>query len=480
MARFGSVSPVLGRRRLLGQMGLVALGATVLAACAPAAPTPTPAPAKPAEKPAEKPAQQPVPTPTPAAQAAPAGAKQVAISMWFHDQLYVKFWKNRADEFEKMNPSIKFTWDIIQIPYAQIMDKYIGAITAGQGAPDIIGVENNHMPRLLKEDRVTQAMVNLRPLMQRDGIDEKKYKRLELYSWKGGIYGLESGLSHCVYYYRQDIFEKVGIQPPFGTYEDFINAGKKLKQAGHFLMPIDTSNGMSNWQVHALQAGGQFFDATGKVVINSEGNAKCLRLMKRLLDEGVARPFSTGFWGADLMAAYKDGSVAGIPMADWYSDYIIKENLKEQSGKWRITYMPRYEPGGARTSAVGGTGHGISKQSKNQDIVWELLKYGYLTKENQVKRYLEIHYFPNMVDAWDDPRIVNATDEFFGGQNVGKIFAELAPEVPVFYTSPWRPEAAQKFSTEAWVPVLTGKKSVEQGLKDAEDALLKIIQAAGG
>jgi ABC-type glycerol-3-phosphate transport system substrate-binding protein len=412
------------------------------------------------------------------AQASTTSPSQVSISMWFHDQLYVKFWQNRAKEFEQKHNNIKFSWDIIQIPNSQLADKFIGTVTAGQGAPDIIGVENGWFPRLLKQDRVTQAMVDLKPLMVRDGYDPSKYKRLELYSWKERIYGLESGLSECVYYYRKDIFDAAGIQPPFDTYEDFITAGKKLKQAGHFMLPVDTSNGMANWQTHALQAGGQLFDRDGNVVINSPGNAQCLTLMKRCLDEGVGKSMSQGFWGADLIAAYKDGTVAGVPMADWYSDYVLKENLKEQAGKWRIAYLPRYEKNGARTSATGGTGHGITVQSKIRDLVWELLSYGYLTKENQVKRYLEIHYFPNLVDAWTDPRITGATDDYFGGQEVGKLFAEIAPEIPVFYTGPWRPEATQKLATEAWVPVLTGKKTVEKGLKDAQDETLKIINAS--
>ena len=122
---------------------------------------------------------------------------------------------------------------------------------------------------------------------------------------------------------------------------------------------------------------------------------------------------------------------------------------------------------------------GVTKQSKHPEIAWEILKYTYMTKENQVKRYLEIHYFPTMLDALEDPRIVEAEDPFCGGQKVGAVFAKVASEVPIYYAGPYKAEALQILDKDVITPVMAGEKKPEDALKDATEKL-RDTMATGG
>jgi hypothetical protein len=61
-----------------------------------------------------------------------------------------------------------------------------------------------------------------------------------------------------------------------------------------------------------------------------------------------------------------------------------------------------------------------------------------MTKENQLKRFEEINYFPHMIEAFEDPRIIDRPDDYYGGQEIGEIFAALADSVPIWYQSQFR------------------------------------------
>jgi ABC-type glycerol-3-phosphate transport system substrate-binding protein len=442
----------LTRRDFL-RMGALTAASAALAGCA-----------KPA--PQEGPAEEPTVEPT----AVPAGPESVKITMWFHDFLYVQFFTDRSAEYAEMHPEYEFEFDIVQIP--EIADKFIGTLVAGTGAPDLVGIEQGWMPRLFKGGLAERGMYDLNPWMELEGAGFKdKFLRWELYSYAGKTYGVESALCPCVYYYNKEIFDQVGIDPnTFETYDDFIDAGQVLKkETGSYMLPIDTAGG-GYGLLFMLQNDGNLFDDKGEVILDSSQNIEVLQFYYDLAYKNEAGWATSEFWGASMSAAYLDGTVAGVIGPDWYADYVMKEPLEEMAGKWRAAIMPVYKPGGRRTSVWGGTGMGVTKQSGHPDITWEILKYTYMTKENQVKRYLEIHYFPTMLDALEDPRIVEAEDPFFGDQLVGAVFAEVAPEVPVYYSSPYKAEALQ-FLNEAFVPVMAGEQKPEDALKDAADRL---------
>jgi hypothetical protein len=54
-----------------------------------------------------------------------------------------------------------------------------------------------------------------------------------------------------------------------------------------------------------------------------------------------------------------------------------------------------------------------------------------------------------------DPRLHKA-DEYFNGQDLGAVFAEVGPQVPAQYQSPFRAELNSKL-TPVWQDIYDGK-----------------------
>lgn len=398
-------------------------------------------------------------------------ATDVTISMWTHDNLYVKFFLARAKEWQKQYPQYNFSYNFLQVPYADLFTKVLANIAAGSGAPDLVGIEIGAFSRFMKGDIATKGLVDLTPLI---GSERQKFVegRWTPYMNKGRIYGVESALCPVGMYYRDDLFQAAGLKAPINTYDDLLAAGRIMAKQGKYILLVpktDTGLFLELFQ----QAGGSIFDASGKLTLD---DPRAVRTLEFLVNGAKDKLFWTppDVYGAPAIAALKQGKAACVIMPDWYAGYYLKPDLKEQKGKWRLQTMPAWNAGGLRVSTLGGTGFAITKQSKHPELAWSLLHYTYMTEKNQVKRFQEIDYFPTMSEAFHDPGVVNLPDAYFGGQKIGGVFASVAAQVPLQYQSPFWSEATTQLGNE-YTNAMLGKKTAAKAIKDATTAIAKIM-----
>ena len=98
--------------------------------------------------------------------------------------------------------------------------------------------------------------------------------------------------------YRKDFFTEVGYENGCETYDDLLDAGTKLKEAGlpplGFTVSQTGPNDSSSWCYSVLWShGGAEVDESGKVAINSDSTRKALEYMVKLAE--VSTPNITGF-----------------------------------------------------------------------------------------------------------------------------------------------------------------------------------------
>jgi len=388
--------------------------------------------------------------------------EKITISMWTHDNLYVEFFTRRGKEWATKHPEYKFKFDFVRIPYEQLWPKVLTTLAAGAGAPDLVGIEISAFSRFMKHNIAETALVDLTPLI---GEEKDKFLRWEPYTFKGKIYGVESAFCPVVYYYRKDIFDNAGIKTPIESWDDFVRVGQKLSAQGKYMAAVAT-NDVTHFMELFMQQEGLLFDEEGNLCLDDPRAVKALRLLVDGVEKKILWP-TTDFYGAPHFAALKENKVVGDFMPDWWSVYLLKPNVPEQKGLWKIQLLPAWEKGGKRTSTWGGTGFAITKQSKHVDLVWDFLHYAYMTKENQVKRFLEIQYFPTMIEAIKDPRVINYSDPYYGNQKIGAVFAEAALQKPIQWQSPYWSETLNILNRETITPALTGKKNPKQAIEDA-------------
>ena len=401
-------------------------------------------------------------------------ASEVTLTMWTHDDSLVKFFNARAEEWKERYPDINFTFDFEVVP--SVFDVVLTNLAAGEGIPDLLGIEQGVFPRFMQGGIIESKFLDLTDLLA-DDYDLIVEGRHTPYTYQGRVYGVDSALCGVVYYYQPAIFEERGLSVPT-TWDEFMDTGAILAEEGIALSYLIDHGGM--FMMYLLQRNGEIFNEHGEFVLPEEENRgiaiEVLNLMREGIESGAITVIAgSEAWGPTPITAYREGRIAGTIMPDWYSDYILKPQAEDMAGQWRIAPMPAWDDGrGHKTTVWGGTGFAVSRESENAKYAWELLQYTYVTLENQIKRYEEIAYYPTMPAAFHDERIVGLSDAYYDGQKTGEVFAEIVDDVPIWYQSVFRAAFEQQMSAELvafYEGAISAEETIDNVIAYVEDEI---------
>lgn len=387
---------------------------------------------------------------------------EVTIEMWTHDSLYIQFFEKRVDEMNEQNPDLQITLDAQEMP--EPITSFISAYIAGEDLPDFIGVEQGDFPLLMEDGVVADVLVDLTDRVG-DRYSDFVEGRWALYTHDDRVYGAESALSAVAYYYQPAIFEEHGVDVPT-TWDEYVEVGSELGEQGVSIgVAEDLADGL--FAMMYLQRGGQYFDENAEFVFgqgeNREYALDVLGTMRQLLDDGALYVvYGDEFWGSSIPTAQAEGRLAGIIMPDWYNTSVLQPGVEDMAGEWRVAPMPRWDDPDAHTTSVwGGTGFAITQASDHPDIVWDIIDDGYLTLDGQLDRYDTIGFFPTMYEALTHSEIVDVEHEFYGGQNIGAVFSDVALDTPPLWQSPARPHFSNALA-DTLVPFIDGDLNAEE------------------
>lgn len=445
---------LIGGTRLGGGLSLLAL-----AGCAPGAASLVPSPSS-----------QPTAAGSGGPGASPSAASRTAtITILTADQSAVKFFNDLAPTFQADHPNYELTFDIPAEQPAEVRQRVLDQLAAGEKIADSTDLDS--------EDTWDSALAaGLQDKGFRDLTDEAQpfaetvIGALNEGIYKGRIYGVPGLLSAVTYYYRQDLFEKAGITPDIQTWDEFVTAGKTLKEkTGASIMIIEDSTSR-HFNYMMPHAGGNVFDNEGKVALDQLANLEALETLVRLKSEGVAF-LTSEFYGAGTWEAYRQDQIGGAYMPNWYGDLLIAPNLKEFQGRFKMAPPPKFSAG--FTSARGGAPVYPVLDGPNGDIVFEFLSYAFLTPENNVKRFQDFGTPPMVLEAYDDPSVADAVHPFLE-QKTAPVYKAMIQKFATVNTHPLLINAYDTLNTQVVPPVLKGEKEPQQALKEAADSLRQL------
>ena len=363
--------------------------------------------------------------------------QEVTLSARTHDQLYLDYFNSRLDEWEALHPDITFTYDFQVDPDAP--QTALQSLAAGEELPDLLGIERGQFPNFMKDGVIAQYFLDLSDLVAADREDYAA-GRMAIYTYDGGLYGLESSLTAGVHYYPPAVYEAAGVEVPT-TWEEALEAGAVLAENGSSVT-FATNDG--TWfQMLFNQRGGALFNENAEFVLGDEVNRplaiEVADFIKRGIDNGTFFVVLGGdVWsGVTIPTAYREGRLAGSIMPDWWASCCLIPGVEDMAGQWAVTTPPVWEGGGHSTITWGGTGWAVSSQSPDAEIAKEFLAFMYLGLEAQILKFQEINMFPWYLPAYEDPRVIELEDEFFGGARLGELYAQMAADVPPWYQSPF-------------------------------------------
>ena len=265
------------RRREFLSSSLV-LAAGVLAACSQPSSTPAPtaapkaadtkpADAKPTAAPAaaSKPAEAAKPAAQAAAPKAPAPAGPVTIRFFTgeDDPTQIKVYEEIFAEYKQQQPNVSFS--LTPSP-TDVLQK-ITASLAAKTAPEFSGLVEAEIMEL----GVRGFLEPVDPIVNEIGRED--FKPNSLYVIKGNTYNMPyAGGGYGQIWYRTDLFEKEGVQPP-KTWDEWKAAAEKLTKNGVYgFATAGFKGGALNVAMSQLiwSAGGTFFDEKLNVAIDGK------------------------------------------------------------------------------------------------------------------------------------------------------------------------------------------------------------------
>jgi multiple sugar transport system substrate-binding protein len=270
----------------------------------------------------------------------------------------------------------------------------------------------------------------------------------------GKVYGLPIAASARALYYNKDLLAKVGYPNGPKTWNDVIDASKKLKAqgiAGFGLQGKEIETDV--YFYYALWSyGGDVVGKDGKAAFNSPAGVKAATLYKTLIDDGLTEPGVTGYSREDVQNLFKQGRVAMVISAPFLSKQIKKEAPNLKYGIDPIPMGTTHATYAVTDSIV------MFKNSKVKKSAWKFLDYLF-TKEPRVQFTSTEGFLPTTK--------AEATDPAFNDPDT-KAFIALLPSAHFAPTiTGW--EDTAKAVSDAMQSIYLGKAQPAAALNAAAD-----------
>jgi lactose/L-arabinose transport system substrate-binding protein len=395
----------------------------------------------------------------------------VALTVWTWDQPG-KGLEAAIPAFEAAHPDITVTVENVGNP--AIWDKITtGMAAGGAGLADIMNIGVDYMGNYI--ETFPTGFANLSEMGADDlagdfptslwgsALDES-----------GAVFGIPYEVNTNVVFYRQDLFQQIGVDvDQITTWDQLLDAGIALKeQTGTFLFAMDKAAAESDasniWQLLARLEGTFFFNEQGQIAFSDEGSVAALDFIKRANDAGVVADIPGG-WD-NLMSQVKgEANVATVPSASWMAG-VFPDTAPDLAGKWAVRRPPAMVEGGYTAASAGGTFLSIANSSPHKDAAWEFVKFSMATLEGQQLVYEGAGLFPSYRPMWETDAFT-APNPYFEGELVNQLFVQALSEdtPPDYYTSDYA--KALKAYTDAQTQVLLSGADPQSALDGAADLL---------
>ena len=350
---------------------------------------------------------------------------------------------------------------ITQIGRSDMKDKFKSTLLSGSGAPGAAMMESVDAASWVD----TGGLRDISSWLDESGIKDKfvegKWGPLEK---DGGTYALPWDIGPVGTFYRRDVMDNHDIDPSsIETWDQYIEEGKKLPDDQYLLnLPSNDYDGL--WRMMFRQLGGQPFTANGAVNIHSDQSLQVARILKRIRDSGVANDLAS--WSSSWFTAFGEGTTASLTAGAWMEG-TLKAELSDTSGNWGVIKPPAIESGGSRATNWGGSNLTIASQVSD-DVArraWDYMAYTLGQAEHQITMYQEYGIFPALESAYESDAF-DQSNEFLGGQEAGRMFADIAPEISPYRYTVDTPEVTKAINTH-FRDMMTGDKTPKEAVDAA-------------
>ena len=293
-----------------------------------------------------------------------------------------------ATEFEAANPDVDV--EVTAVPWDAAHDKIATAIAGGADARRQHG----------RDDVDGRVRRNRRPRPDADRSHRRRHSssraRGTRRSSTDTSYAVPWYVETRVIFYRKDLAEAAGVEPPTNWDELKSFAAALQEQGVEWGIDLHTG-GTGAWQTFmpfAWQAGAEI-DEDGEFTLGSDAMVEAMEYYQSFFAEGLADPQSDPT--SPLEVKMVDGKIGSFISGPWHMGLLREQGGPEFEDKWDVTVMPTEEAG---TSFVGGSNLAVFKDAANRDAAWKFVDF-LMQPDVQQTWYETVTDLPSVQASWE-------------------------------------------------------------------------------
>lgn len=298
-------------------------------------------------------------------------------------------------------------------------------------------------------------------------------------TYQGHIYGIPLFIDSGILFYRKDLLEKYGFNPP-ETWPEMVSQAERIvvEEAGQdneiygFSGQFKQYEGLvCNMMEFILSNGGTFVDDdTGRSAIAGEQAIEAVRFVRDRLIDKIAPKGVLTYQESESLDLFTQGKA--VFHRNWPYAWEIADNPTKStvSGTVGIARLPYFE-GNQSYAALGGWQVGISSFSEKKDTAWIFAEF--LTSERVQKLFaVKSGKAPAREVLYDDEEVLKANPHF---KSMKDVFLTAYPR-PVMPLYPSLSNILQRyFSTAISSPDTNIAKEADEASQEM-DRILSMIR----
>ncbi|PSL00405.1 multiple sugar transport system substrate-binding protein [Haloactinopolyspora alba] len=377
------------------------------------------------------------------------------VTMWtnpiYDENAMREHYQQQAAEFQKEHPDVEV--EITVNPWQGAQEQLTAALAAGEG-PDVAYLIPDRIPTLASQDL-------LAPLGDTLGQDRDDFHQsaLDAVTYEDEIYAIPVLQSVIPQVYDKRVLDAAGVAEPPTTWDAFLDAAEKVKQAGHYMTEYPGHLEMTlniSFYPWLYQAGGSVYSDDGEsVAFNSPEGIEALEYLKTLVDEGYTPKGAISEPSNIEQSEVSRGNVAMVSAEP--------QRLIELWGAENVLIAPPLE--NQEQVAYGTVGaYGVLGTSDNTAAAREWVKW--ISRPEALREFdVESGYFA--------PR--KSLDDLYADDPVlGKV-EKLIPTTSTFGPHPAKSVEVMSTLRVEVQAALLGEKSPEEALAAAEEQANRIL-----
>ncbi len=381
-----------------------------------------------------------------------------------------KYLTDLITQFESENPNIEVVEEVLPAITDQQRQFYITSLESGSDDFDVLSMDVIWIPEFARAG----WLEDLTALFSKDEIQLFFPGPLRADTYQGKLYAMPWYVDAGVLYYRKDLLGKYFLSPP-KTFNELKNICRIIKRQERnsklygFVWQGKQYEGLICAALEFIEGNcGHILDADGNPIINSPQVINAMSFMRSLIDSGITPEYVTT--ADEEMTRHSFGNGNVIFMRNWpYAYNIFNAEDSKIKGKVGVCIMPHFDncPSAA---TLGGWQLGINKMSKHKKEAQKFISFMF-RYESQKYLALNVGLKPSRRDIYTDETLKDKQPF------ISDLYDILMKAVPRPIT-PYYPQISQVLQT-SFSEIITGSKSAEESLNEAQGKLAEIISRSG-